>query len=211
MRTWLTLVGALLLPAAAGAQMVGDKEITPQVGWQWGGTQEYSNYVGYPAGDFHSNAALNYGGTLSIYIRDYYAAEISYSYQSTDLILRPNGQIETSLGTMASQYMQLQGLRVLPVKPDKVDVIGIGGLGAAVFSAEGFDSRWLFAMTAGIGAKFHMNEKTSLRLQSRLLLPIQWGESGFYFGTGGSGISVGGGSTLVQGDVSLGLSMKLGS
>jgi hypothetical protein len=43
-----------------------------------------------------------------------------------------------------------------------------------------------------------------------MLIPTQWGGGGFYFGTGGSGVSVSGGSTLLQGDVSIGLVMRLG-
>jgi len=211
MRKCLALIGLLLFPAVATAEVPGTKELTPQIGWQYGGTQEYVTYLGYPAGDFHSNANLNYGGTFSIFLKPVYAAEISYSYQSTDLIVRPNGQRDQKVGTLASQYIQLQGTRVIPVKPGKTDFLGFGGLGATVFSAQGYNSHWLFSVSGGIGVKVHMNERTSLRLQTRLLLPIQWASSGFYFGTGGSGVTVGGGSSIIQGDVSLGLTMKLGS
>jgi hypothetical protein len=91
-----------------------------------------------------------------------------------------------------------------------VEGIGFGGLGAAIFDADGFDSHTVFAFTAGLGAKFNAGEKMGIRIQSRMLIPTQWGGGGFYFGTGGSGVSVSGGSTLLQGDVSIGLVMRLG-
>ena len=212
MRTLSILVALALLPTAAWAQHQGEKEITPQIGWQYGGTQEYSSYPGYAAGDFHANANLNYGGMLSIFIRDYYAIEFAYSYQSTDLLIRPNGFPDTKIADLAAQYIHLYGTRVIPTQGGKTDLFAMGGFGATTFSAGSpYESRWLFSFGAGIGAKVHMNPKTSLRLQTRLLIPIQWGSAGFYFGTGGSGIDVGGGSSIVQGDVSLGLAIKLGT
>jgi hypothetical protein len=56
-----------------------------------------------------------------------------------------------------------------------------------------------------------MNPKTALRLQARMLLPINWVSGGFYFGSGGSGATISGGSAIIQGDASLGIVMKLGS
>src|SRR5262249_1467031 len=115
------------------------------------------------------------------------------------------------IADLAAQYIHLYGRRVLPTKGGKTDLFAMGGFGATSFSASGFDTRWLFSFGAGLGAMVHVNPKTSLRLQTRLLIPIQWGSAGFYFGTGGAGIDVGGGSSIVQGDVSLGLAIKLGS
>lgn len=209
MRFRLAVLGVLLIPAAAHAQY--KIELTPQIGWQYGGTQEYSAYPGYSSGDFHANANLNYGGTLSIYMRPGYAAEITYSYQGTDLLLRPNNQSDVNLGNMASQYILLQGMRVVPLQSGTMELIALGGFGTAVFSSEGYDSRWLTAFAAGGGLRKKMNERSAIRLQARLLVPIQWSSTGFYFGSGGSGISVSGGSSIIQGDVSLGVSVALGS
>lgn len=212
MRKFTTLLGLLmLLPAAALAQRQGDKELTPQIGWQYGGTQEYTSYAGYAPGDFHANANLNYGGTLSIFPRDFYAVELAYSYQKTDLLVRPRNFPNTKIADMAAQYIHLYGTRVIPTQNGKTDVFAMGGFGATSFSAPGFNTRWLFSFGAGLGAKVHTSEKMAVRLQTRLLIPIQWGSAGFYFGSGGSGISVGGGSSIIQGDVSLGLSFKLGA
>ena len=211
MKKWL-IVCLLLVPSASWAQHVGDKELTGQIGYQYWGTQTFVNSFGYPAGDVHVNAALTYGGLLSLFIRDYYAAEIQYSYSTGDLIARPEGPFgDTKIADLATQYIQVYGTRFVPVKPDKMDAFVMGGLGATGYSASGFDSRWLFSFGVGLGLKIHTNEKMSIRIQQRFLVPVQWGEGGFYFGTGGAGVSVGGGSSIIQGDTSLGLVLKLGS
>jgi len=210
MRRWFVMMLMLLVPAVASAQHVGDKEVSGLVGWQWGGTQEYANYAGYPAGDFHANANLNYAGAFTVFVRDYYGVEFNYSFQSTDLLVRPNSLPEVTLGKMTTQYIHAYGVRTMPMK-EKVDGFVLAGLGATSFSAEGFETHWLFSVGAGLGVKIHTSDKLAIRLQSRMLLPIQWGETGLYFGTGGAGVSVGGGSSLIQGDVSAGLTIKLGS
>jgi len=125
--------------------------------------------------------------------------------------VRPGNAPDTKIADLAAQYIHLYGTRVIPMQNGKTDVFAMGGFGATSFSASGYDTRWLFSFGAGLGAKVHVNPKTSLRLQTRLLIPVQWGSAGFYFGTGGSGISVGGGSSIIQGDVSLGLAFKLGT
>lgn len=209
MRFWWALV-LMLLPSFAWAQQQGDSELTGTVGWQYGGTQDYVTYSGYGYGDFHANAALNYGGTLSHFIRDDYALEITYNYQKTDLVVRPVGFPATKLGDLSTHYIQLYGTRYVPVRPDKMDAFLMGGVGATGYSVAGYQSRWVTSFGIGGGVRIHASERMAVRLQTRLLIPIQWSNTGFYFGTGGANITVGGGSTLVQGDLSLGLVVKLG-
>ena len=221
MRRFVVLL--LLLPAASRAQNAGERELTAQVGWQYGGTQEYTGaYVGYPPGDFHAQAAVNYGGAMTFYIRDYEGVEIAYSYQATDLILRPAGQADLKLADMTSQYIHLNGLLLHPLQPHRTDAFILAGVGATVFqissgikapgySSEAYDAQWLFSVGLGGGLMAHLNERISLRLQTRLLVPIRFSSSAFYFGGGGASVTAGGGTAIAQGDVSLGLSLKLGT
>jgi hypothetical protein len=207
-----SLAAALLLLAVpAHAQHAGMKEITPAIGWQFGGTQEYQTYSTYPAGDFHANANLNYGATLTWYIRSTYAAELVYTYQATDLVLRPNGVDDVTLGNMSSRYGLLQLVRVIPTQNERMSILAFAGFGTAAFGAEGFDTRWLPAVGMGAGVRMKMNPRSALRLQSRILIPIQFGATGFYFGDTGVDVQVGGSTTLLQGDVSLGWCWMLGS
>lgn len=212
MRSGLVLVLSLvLLPGIAWAQEKGDSEITGVVGWQYGGTQDFVSYTGYSAGDFHANAAVNYGGTLSHFIQDAYAIEIAYTYQKTDLIVRPLNVAGVKIGDLSTHYIQLYGARYVPVRPDKVDAFLMGGVGATCYSVPGFQSRWVTSFGVGGGFRFNTSERVAVRLQTRILIPIQWANTGFYFGSGGANITVGGSSTLIQGDTSLGLVVKLGS
>lgn len=200
----------LLIPAVSQAQRRGDKELTGQIGWLWGGTQEYTTaYLGYPAGSFHANANVNYGGALTFFQQDGLATEIAYSYQSTDLMIRPTGLKEQKIADLATQYIHINGLRLVPMN-ERTEGYVLGGLGTTVYSATGYSSKWLFSIAAGLGARVHINERMLLRLQTRILIPMNFDYGSAYFGSGGAAVSVGGGTAIVQGDASVGLTMKLG-
>ena len=208
MKKWSWVACLLLLPSLAWAQ--APIEITPRVGWQYGGTQTYSNYYGYAPGDFHANSAMNYGGTVSFALREGYALELDYSYQKTDLLLRPNASPAIKLGDLSTHYIHVYGTRFVPVRPEKFDAIVMGGFGATAFSVPSFNARWLTSFGLGLGGRFYMGERLALRVQTRFLLPIQWSNSQFYFGSGGGTVTTGGSSTLIQGDASVGLTFMLG-
>jgi len=216
---WGLIVVMLLLPCLAWAQEQGDTEITGVVGWQYGGTQDFVGYSGYSTGDFHADAAMDYGGTLSHFIKDAYAIEIAYTYQKTDLLVRPAGLPGAKVADLATHYIQLYGCRYVPVRPDKVDAFLMGGVGATCYSPtstvggipSNISSRWVTSFGIGGGLRLNTSDRIALRLQTRLLIPIQWSNSSFYFGSGGGSITVGGSSTLIQGDTTLGLVVKLGS
>jgi opacity protein-like surface antigen len=201
---------ALLIPQAASAQHRGDRELTGQIGWMWGGTQEYhSNYYSFPPGDVHANANLTYGGALTYYKTEGLGTEIAYNYQSTDLIIRPQGLKEQKLTTLTTQYIQVNGLRMRPVNP-KTEGFVLGGLGTTVYSAQGYSTQWLFSIAAGLGVHVRLNPRTALRLQTRVLVPMRFTSGSFYFGSNGGGVSVGGGTAIVQGEATAGLSFLLG-
>ncbi|MGH7741420.1 MAG: outer membrane beta-barrel protein [Candidatus Eiseniibacteriota bacterium] len=209
-RVTITALLLLCLPATAGAQLRGDRELTGQVGWMWGGTQEYtSSYQSLPLGDVHANANLTYGGALTYYEHNYLGYEFAYNYQSTDLIIRPRGYPEQKLTDLTTQYLQINGLRLSPMSP-KAEGIVLGGLGATVYSAKGYSSAWLFSLGVGVGARIHLNSRTALRLQTRVLIPMRFDTGSFYFGSNGSSVSVSGGTAIIQGEATAGLSIMLG-
>ena len=200
----------LVLPAAAQAQHRGDRELTGQVGWMWGGTQDYtSNYYSFPPGDVHANANVTYGGALTYYQQENLGTEIAYNYQSTDLMIRPQGLKESKLANLTTQYIQINGLRMQPMN-EKTDGFVLGGLGTTVYSAEGYSTQWLFSIAAGLGVHVRVNPKVALRLQSRILVPMRFTSGSFYFGSNGAAVSVGGGTAIVQGEATAGLSFLLG-
>ena len=176
----------------------------------WGGTQDYSSvYLAYPAGTVHANANTTYGGALTYYPYDYLGYEIAYNYQHTDLLIRPQGLPASKLADLTTQYFQINGLKMKPLSP-KADGYLLGGLGTTIYSASGYTSQWLFSIGAGVGARVHLNSRTSLRLQSRILIPMRFNYGSFYFGSNGSGVSVSGGTAIVQGEATAGISILLG-
>jgi hypothetical protein len=219
---WLALaVLALTLAGAPGAFAQGrETMLTPTIGWQWGGTVNYTDPYGfYTGGSIHVNAAMSYGGALTVGIRPGYWGEINYMYQGSELRVRPSVGQDFKLCNLGTHYIQLSGLRALRPPGEKATPFVIGGLGMTVYSPGSsslsapygqLNSQYLFSVSLGGGAMVNLNPKTSLRLQARFLLPMQWTSGGIYFGSGGSGLTLSGGSAIAQGDASLGITFKLG-
>jgi Outer membrane protein beta-barrel domain len=204
----LLVIALMLMPAAAWA--AGGAELTPQVGYMWGGTQNYNSSAVFPlGGSIHANANVTYGGTIGAEVKPGYFAELSYHYQGTDLIIRPTGQKDFKGDNLTTQYFLLQGARNLVSKGTSAPFV-LGGVGVVDYNSYG-SSRTFLAFDFGVGVKKQINPKVGLRLQVRGLVPVQWLSGGAYFGTGGSGVSVGASTSLIQGDVSAGLTFKLGS
>ena len=185
-------------------------ELVPSIGWQWGGTRTYS------AGDVHINGAINYGAAIAVPIRPGEWGEIDYTYQASEVVGRPDRGATFKLFDLGTHYIQLAGLRDLSRQPSRATPYFIGGLGTTILAPGSstlgsYGTQWLFSLTAGGGVKVTVNERTSLRLQARLLLPLSWSGNGLYFGSGGGGLTVSGGAAMPQGDVSLGAVMRLGT
>ena len=213
------LVGVSLW-GATQAEAQGGASITPTFGWQWGGTLEYYDPFYQVGGDVHVEAAQTYGGTISVPVRPGYAAEISYWLQESKVIGRPDRNPEFDLFDMTTHWIQISGIRDLGYGESRVTPYVIGGFGTTVFDpgapanpqygSYGINTQWRFSMHAGGGFRVQMNDKISLRLQSRLLLPTRWLSGGVWFGSGGGGMSING-TVVPQGDALVGLQFKLGS
>jgi len=207
-RNRVALLTALLtatMASSAGAQAM----LTPMVGWQWGGTLDFVS------GDVHIEAATSYGGALSFPVRPGYMGELMYTYQASEVTARPNVGPSFKLFDMSTQYFQINGVRSLGYGDSKATPFVLGGLGMTVFSPGesslgNFDTQFLFSITAGGGVMVQASDKMAIRLQARFLLPMNYTSGGAYFGTGGSGFSVSGGTAMPQGDAHLGVVIKLG-
>lgn len=209
------LVAAWLHGAAPAEAQGRGITITPTAGWQWGGTLDYYDPYSGTGGDVHINAAQTYGGTISVPVRPGYSGEISYWYQGSEVVARPERAPRYKLFDLGTHYIQLSGIRDLGYEERQVVPYLVGGLGTVILDPGSspygdFGSRWQFALHAGGGVRVEMSEKVSLRLQGRLLMPTRWVSGGAWFGTGGSGLGLTT-SVVPQGDAYLGLSFKLGS
>src|SRR5262249_31012068 len=154
---------------------------------QWGGTLDSyeSNGVAL-GGDIHVNAALNYGGAIGAQIRPGEWAEIGYSYQGSEVFVRPASAPKFKVFDLGTHYIQASGAYILVKGADPTTMKAypyvIGGLGMTIFSpssvANGdsvnIGTQYLFSLSAGGGVRVNMSEKFDLRLQARLLLPVNW-------------------------------------
>ena len=186
---------------------VKGSEVSGFYGWQFGG--DFTAYQG----EIEIRDNENFGGSLGFPVPGKPGAmvELGYTRQNTtvDLKTYPAGFTET-LFDAAVEYYQLGAM----YSHRRGNVAPFGGftLGAARFapkqkSFENFqlEDEWRFAMTLGLGVKSYFSERVGLRLQTRLLMPMNFYGTSFWFGSGGSGVGVSGGSAILQGDVSAGL------
>lgn len=185
-------------------------ELTPQAGWLWGGTFEFTN------GDVHINAAPEYGVTLGVEVHPGYFAELGYQYQASEMIGRPNGARSLTLFDMSTHYIHASGRQMFPTQ-GRAQPFVLGGVGMTIYAPGStnypglqVNSQYLLSFSMGGGVQVPMNEKIDLRLQARALIPVSWVSGGIYFGSGGGGVTITGGSAILQGDASLGLTFKLG-
>jgi hypothetical protein len=193
-----------------GAQRRGRKanrgiEIGGFYGYQFGGS--FTVYEG--------NANIidtgNYGFFLAlpIPVRRGMQLELSYSRQDTRLELKryPSG-IKENLTDLVVEFYQIGGVNQFITPGSNLVPYGMFTLGATRYHPKNSsytDDKWMFAVTLSGGVKIFVREKIGLRLQARLLLPINWGGAGIWFGSGGPQVGVSGGSSVLQGDVSGGL------
>ncbi len=192
---------ALTLLATSTAWSQHKVEISPFVGWQFGGS---ANTVG---GELSLKDAMNYGAIVDITVRFNTQAELYYSRQDTELRRDPFGLPKETLTDMTVQYFMAGGLMELQQGGRAIPFVSFT-LGAAYLNPkqkniEGrtISSETRFAMMLGLGAKMFMSERIGLRLQGHF--------NSIFMDTGGSVFCGGGGCSfglfgwgIYQGEVS---------
>jgi len=89
---------------------------------------------------------------------------------------------------------------------------GGGGLGLVVAtpSQSNLSAAYRFAFTLQGGVKIWLNDKVGLRLRGAMLGPMQWGSGGLFCSSGsGCDIGVGASTTILQGEFTGGVVVKL--
>ena len=107
-------------------------------------------------------------------------------------------------------YIQIGGVQEMDM--DNIRPFGVFTLGTTYFKPQDatYQDAWKFSVTLGGGVKIWFSDRVGIRLQGRLMLPMFWGGVGFTVGTGGAGLTMGGGTSMVQGDFTGGLIIGLG-
>jgi len=199
----------------ASQQLFAQVEITPYYGWLWTGSVPM--YNGYPPYYSSQNAKVddkaNYGVRLGVKLPSLMVAEFEWNHTNTNFIYRDYDGNKQSIPVSANYYL-LGGMRELN-EGEQLVPFGIFNIGLVNFkNTEDNYSLNMFTIGFGGGIKYFFNDQIGIRLQARLLAPMQYGgiSIGCGIGTGGGGCGTGVStySSLIQGDFTGGIVLKIG-
>lgn len=194
-----------MLSMPTGASAFGEKySVTPFYGYQFGGHLAVRN------GELQLDDTENYGVSLDVYHSPITTMQFLYIYQDTSLQLKNYFTgMTTELFDLTVEYFHLGGTRVLNKGGGTTSFVS-GSLGATHFSPSesGYSDETLFSMSFGMGVIKEIRKNISLRIQGRLLMPIQTAGGGVFCGGGGCSAHVSGGTSIMQGDITAGIQFQ---
>ena len=175
-------------------------EISGLYAYQFGG--KFYTYVGNNLNSRYEEVKAqdsdSYGISLSIPTSKWNTRlELSFIDQATT--------VKTSLAEhdVNIRYYQIGGIKEIP-KGNMIPY-GLLTMGATQIATSNHSDVWAFSITLGGGLKYYFNKTIGLKLEGRMLAPINYG--GIYLGTGGSGVSAS--SSTLQGFIGAGLVFNL--
>ena len=199
MAAWL-ICGAVLTAFAQSRPGARGVEISPFVGYQFGGTLRVQ------AGDLTVKGEMNWGGTLDVTVRPGVQLEFAYNRQDTELRLQPFdfGPAET-LFAMAVETFHLGGL--YEGRTGRVRPYGLVTAGVTRFHPKAADrsDEWRFSVGLGGGVKAYATERLGFRFQGRMLFPYFGASSGLWCSAPGGCFVSFSGRVVVQADFTAGL------
>jgi opacity protein-like surface antigen len=209
--TLLSLSLGLLTFGQTSSQKESIFELSGFYGYRFGGKVDvfYQNDLGYIK--INDNAA--YGLDLNIRLRERYHVNLQWSRQDTDMDFYGYREIGAeSLGDVAVEYFMVSGLSDLgPALGPVTPFFGAGiGLVVGTPSDGRLDTSYRFGFTLQGGTRIWLNDRVGLRLRAALLAPMQWGSGGLFCSSGsGCDVGVGASTTILQGELSGGVVVKL--
>ena len=203
-----TLAFALVFVLGSSPAWAQKAEITPFIGYQFGGKVALVN------GDVKLKDAANFGAILDFTVRPGGQVELSYTRQNTQLQWRPFIGVGEDID-MSVEYFQIGGLGYV-MKGDARPFVS-ATLGATHFNPKAneiggrtIDSEWRFSFVFGLGVKYFPSQRVGLRLASHLYSTFLDTNSSIWCGVT-SGCSFGFfGAGIFQVDVQAGLVIGLG-
>jgi len=199
---------SIILPSLSFAQ--AKVEITPFGGYMFGGKLRFYE------GELKIEDNVNYGILLNFALAPDTKLELFWSQMATTARFKSYygfdfPELEDPFSVNVN-YIQIGGVQEADINNDMIKPFGAFTLGTTYFNPtdNNIQDSWRFSVTLGGGAKIWLSDRIGIRLQGRLLMPLYFAGGGVYFGTGGSGVSVGAGSTILQGDLTAGLIIGLG-
>lgn len=193
-------------------------EISGFGGWLWTGS--------IPAWrqDIKVSDKGNYGVTAGFKVRDEMIVEFEWNHTDNSATFR-NYNLDGSLGDIVNVPIKLNyymlGFNYLVTMNEPLVPYGIVNLGVLHAQSEPnnlsipSESNTWFTAGLGGGLRYYLSDNIGIKLQARLLLPMQFGGVGFGcgIGTGGGGCGAGVSTytNIIQGDFTGGIVLKLGS
>jgi len=168
-------------------------------GWLWTSSAGYNNNIVV-------DDKSNYGIRVGVSPRSQMVVEFEWNHTETNLqwtdITQQNEDVILNYYMLGFNKEMAEG----PAVPFGIVNLGIMNVQGKTIS---FSEDW-FTVGLGGGLKYYMSDRIGIRLQARLLLPMQFGGIGLGCGTGGCGGGVSAYTTTIQGDFTGGVILKLG-
>lgn len=176
---FLTLFSAVSI--FVSAQVI---EVTPLFGYTVSGKVD-AYYGTYDVQD-----DIMYGGLLGVQITDNSYVELSYRRNDPQLNINSLADGSSIRDIGIEQYM-VGFLREF--SDGKIKPFAVGNLGLSRYfgKVKNGNRYWFLAPDLGIGAKMFFTDRIGIRLQTDLIMPLEFSGSGIFcgIGSGGSGCS----------------------
>lgn len=197
-------------------QLLAQVEIGGFGGWLWTGK--------IPAWrqDIKVSDKTNFGGTIGYRIREEMLVEFEWNHTENSATFREY-RFDGSLGDLYNVPLTLDyymlGFNYLSTFNEPIVPYGLVNFGLLNSRFESYgnvpgSSNTYFVAGLGGGLRYYLSDNIGIRLQARLLLPMQFGGVGFGCGIGTGGSSCGAGvstyTSIIQGDFTGGIILKLG-
>ncbi len=171
-------------------------------GWLW------TSRAGYTGNEFIVDDEGNYG--VRVGVSPASALLVEFEWNHTETRITGNNFISGNVSEdVIINYYMLGINKQMGEGP----AVPFGLLNLGIMNMQGktidFSNNW-FTVGLGGGLKYYLSDRIGIRLQARLLLPMQFGGIGIGCGAGGCGGGVSAYTTVIQGDFTGGLILKLG-
>ena len=177
------------------------------------GGYEVASDVQVSQGDLNVYSNPNYGASIAFEVDRGLQAELLWIGQQTTMDLKQLNGITKTLFDIGIHYFHAGAIyEFRQTSKQKAFPFMSFSLGATWFTPVGttYDDEWRFSIAFGGGGKFYLSDKIGIRLQARLLLPLNFNSVGMWCGTGGCSATVGSWATFVQADFTAGVFFRLG-
>jgi hypothetical protein len=197
----LTVIGVIFLMAQP---IIAQPTITLEVfgGWLWTGKAGQNNNI-------KVDDKGNYGVRAGVSPSSEILVEFEWNHTDTrlswyDVLTNTNEEED-----VAMNYYMIGINKHMAEGP----AVPYGLLNLGVLNVKGqtlnFSENW-FTVGLGGGLKYYMSDRIGIRLQARLLLPMQFAGIGFGCGGGGCSSGVSAYTSTIQGDFTGGVILRLG-